>query len=143
MLGSLKDSFGRSQKVITYSLSTGAEANLCVRETMRDNSLGQLLKKRAAEMLDSGELKKLKASKIGETEMAVVNQCDNHLKEIERLKEELRQKDLQIANQCEDHLQEIERLRHEVSQKDLEISVLHKIVQQHKDKELHRKSKKF
>lgn len=138
-----KDSFGRSQKVITFHLSTGTEANLCVRETMHDNSLGQLLKKRAAEMLDSGELKKLKVSKIGEIEVAAVNQCTDHLKEIERLKEELRQKDLQIVNRCEDHSKEIERLKHELSQKDLEISVLHKIVQQHKEKELRRKSKKF
>ncbi|XP_048132204.1 small RNA degrading nuclease 3-like [Rhodamnia argentea] len=114
-----KDSYERSQKVITLHLST----------VLR---LIYFLKKRAAEMLDSGDLKKQKASKIGEIETAGVNQCDDHLKEIERLKEELRQKDLQIVSRCGDHLQEIERLKHELSQKKLKISILHKIVQQQK-----------
>lgn len=80
----VKDSQGRPQKRVLLKLSTGSTATLFVRKMMPKD---QVSKKRSADD-DTQQRKKPKMD---------CNQCD-HVEEIERLKEELRQKDDEISN---------------------------------------------
>ncbi|XXG44486.1 hypothetical protein AAC387_Pa01g4277 [Persea americana] len=79
-----KDSSGRPQKLASMQLSTGATATFYVRKMTPDNLLSN---KRSAE----DEIVEHKKRKID------CNQC-NHLTEIERLKQEIRQRDDEILN---------------------------------------------
>ncbi|OWM82149.1 hypothetical protein CDL15_Pgr001723 [Punica granatum] len=128
--GSLeKDSFGRVQKLITLQPSSGGTASIYIRKIVSD-SLGSQASEKKRAATEEPALNEAKKQKVEEK-----SQCEDHLEEIGRLKQELSQKDLQLKNGCEGHLKEIEQLKQELSQKTLEISVLHKIVKQLKGKE--------
>ncbi|KDP31991.1 hypothetical protein JCGZ_12452 [Jatropha curcas] len=123
-----KDKNGLQQKMITFKLNTGATASIFVRKMTHDNSPHQgSLKKRVFQGEELIESKKLKT-----------DDCDDHVKEIERLKGELREKDL---NKCDNHLKEIERLKQDLSAKDFQISAQDKIISKLK-KELKEMKKK-
>ncbi|KAG8642960.1 hypothetical protein MANES_12G151175v8 [Manihot esculenta] len=110
-----KDKNGLEQKTITFKLNAGTTASIHVRKMAHDHSLHQgLLKKRAFQGENLVDPKKLKT-----------DDCDNHLKEMERLKQELKEKDL---DQCNNHLKEIERLKKDLSAKDFQISAQDKII---------------
>ncbi|WJZ91942.1 hypothetical protein VitviT2T_010975 [Vitis vinifera] len=102
-----KDSSGRSQKSVSFQLGTGATASLYVRKMAHNDSLGQVSSRKRSPQVEeiSGDSKKLKTEeKTGDKEMMV------------------------DTNQCEDHMKEIERLKAVLSQRDNEISTLHKII---------------
>lgn len=103
-----KDSFGRPQKFISFKLSTGAAASLLVRKIACSTPTDQeLSKKRSLEVEESSvECKKLKTDKI-----------------IEEDEEKIAE-----PNQCCDHVKEIEQLKEVISQRESEITVLHKII---------------
>ncbi|XP_002524917.2 small RNA degrading nuclease 3 isoform X2 [Ricinus communis] len=110
-----KDKNGLLQKMITLKLKTGATANLYVRKMGHDHFIHQdLQKKRAFQGEDIGNTKKLKR-----------DDCDDHVKEIERLKQELKEKDL---SKCDDHMKEIEKLKQNLSSKEFQISTQDKII---------------
>ncbi|KAF2284364.1 hypothetical protein GH714_021124 [Hevea brasiliensis] len=110
-----KDKNGLEQKMITFKLNTGTTASIYVRKMAHDYSLHKgSLKRRAFQGEDLVDPKKVK-----------IGDCDNHMKEIERLKQELREKDL---NQCDNHLKEIERMKQDLSAKDFQISAQDKII---------------
>ncbi|CAK7337728.1 unnamed protein product [Dovyalis caffra] len=102
--GSLeKDRSGRPQKQIAIQLDTGVSVSIRVRKMAHDNFICQVSQqKRPFEGEDSGDPKKLK-----------IDRCEDQVKEIERLKQEVREKDL---NRCDDHLKEIERLKQELKE---------------------------
>ncbi|XP_050205491.1 small RNA degrading nuclease 1 [Mercurialis annua] len=84
-----KDKNGLPQKMILLKRKTGATVNLFVRKVGHDHLLLQdLQKKRAFEGEDTSDPKKLKRE-----------DCEDHLKEIEKLKQDLIWKDVQIAKQ--------------------------------------------
>ncbi|XP_021686263.2 small RNA degrading nuclease 3 isoform X2 [Hevea brasiliensis] len=126
-----KDKNGLEQKMITFKLDTGTTASIYVRKMAHDYSLHKgSLKRRAFQGEDLVDPKKVKTA-----------DCDNHMKEIERLKQELRDKDL---NQCDNHLKEIERLKQDLSAKDFQISAQDKIISKLKKEleEMKRKRKR-
>ncbi|CAA2981945.1 small RNA degrading nuclease 1-like [Olea europaea subsp. europaea] len=98
-----KDSTGRPQKVFTFELSTGIAASLCVCKMACDDSVDQgTLKKRSFEDEDKlGASKKSRkdqnCEQLEEPDLSL-NKCEAHSKEIERLKQELRQRDQEISN---------------------------------------------
>ncbi|KAG5241469.1 small RNA degrading nuclease [Salix suchowensis] len=130
LIGSLeKDTSGRPQKLVAIQLDTGRSAGIRVRKMTNDNFLSHVSqKKRPFEGEDSGDPKKLKT-----------DHCDDHLKEIERLNQELRKRD---SNQCDDHLKEIERLKQDIKTKDIEITAQDKIITDLKRKLEEKKKKK-
>ncbi|CAK9134991.1 unnamed protein product [Ilex paraguariensis] len=98
-----EDSNGRPQKLISFQLDKGVSGSLYIRKMTHDDSIGQVASKKRS-LLDNNtsvEPKKLKTDQIieepGENK-AGLNQCDGHLKEIERLKQELSQRDKEISN---------------------------------------------
>ncbi|KAJ6990310.1 small RNA degrading nuclease 1-like [Populus alba x Populus x berolinensis] len=127
LIGSLeKDTSGRPQKLVALQLDTGGSAGIRVRKMTHDSHVSQ--KKRSFEGEDSSDPKKPK-----------IGQCDDHLKEIERLKQELEKQEL---NQCDDHSKEIERLKQEIKTKDFEITAQDKIITELKRKLEEMKKKK-
>ncbi|CAL8164836.1 unnamed protein product [Prunus armeniaca] len=121
-----KDSSGRPQKLISFKLSKGVLTDLYVRKMAQDDSCAQVSSKRALEVEEnSGVHKKQKTDQNIEEEMvADLSQCCDHLKEIERLKQEQQK----VSEQCCDHLKEIEGLKQQLKNKEFEISTLNKIV---------------
>ncbi|KAF5752874.1 hypothetical protein HS088_TW01G00792 [Tripterygium wilfordii] len=112
------DSYGRPQKLITFHLKTGQGASLYVRKMVPDDSLGSVSTgKRAVQGEDFNESKRLKIDQKPEEDIrANSNQSEKYLKEIEILKQELRDKEL---NQCVDHLKEIEILKQQLRDREL------------------------
>ncbi|XP_011005815.1 PREDICTED: small RNA degrading nuclease 3 isoform X1 [Populus euphratica] len=127
LIGSLeKDTSGRPQKLVALKLDTGGSAGIRVRKMTHDSHVSQ--KKRSFEGEDSSDPKKPK-----------IDQCEDHVKEIERLKQELKKQEL---NQGDDHLKEIERLKQEIKTKDFEITAQDKIITELKRKLEEMKKKK-
>ncbi|TXG59374.1 hypothetical protein EZV62_013947 [Acer yangbiense] len=99
------DSCGRPQKLVEFQSNAGITTSLYVRKMALDEPLDQvsMKKKRVFQGEEnSGESKKLKTEQeIKEEIMVDSNQsnCDDHLKEIERLRQEVREKDFQISKQ--------------------------------------------
>jgi RNA exonuclease 1 len=87
-----KDQLGRPQKLVSYKLATGASSNLYVRKMGDGTQISS--KKRSHENEEDNSSVKSKKSKT-ETES---NECDSHVKEIERLKQELKERDQEISS---------------------------------------------
>lgn len=115
-------------------------ATLYVREMVNGDSLGHnQSEKRALEVGgDSAVSKKLKTEQeIELKKLADSNKCCDHLKEIESLKQQLKQNS---ENRCCDHVKEIERLRQELGNRDFEIAMLNEMVSKfQKDKKFKKK----
>ncbi|KAM7510415.1 hypothetical protein LguiB_009290 [Lonicera macranthoides] len=97
--GSLeKDSSGLPQKLISFQLDTGRMGSLYIRKMSPNDQVDQIAsKKRPLQDEEiSVESKKTKKGQMIKVEGA--NRCDSHLKEIERLKQELRVRDEEISN---------------------------------------------
>lgn len=95
-----KDSFGRPQKSVSFKFSKGLVAFIYVRKMANDDSLHQdSSKKRPFQVEDEtlGESKKLKKDQKVEEDEEMIESADP-LKEIERLKRELSQRDKEISN---------------------------------------------
>lgn len=97
-----KDSSGRSQKSVSVQLKTGSIAEIWVRKMSLDNPIDKVSVKRPYPTEAAVDISK-------------------------KLKTELTSEASQ-QNLCVDHLKEIERLKNLLSQRDQEISSLHKIV---------------
>ncbi|WCJ31265.1 small RNA degrading nuclease 3 [Euphorbia peplus] len=124
-----KDKNGLLQKVIKLDLESGSTVNVYVRKMGHDHMLDQVsTKKRAMESEDLPDAKKLKTDESGD-----------HLKEIERLKQQLKNKD---TNACDDHLIEIERLKKDLSAKSFQISTQDKMISNLRKELLELKKKK-
>ncbi|KAK2967626.1 hypothetical protein RJ640_030497, partial [Escallonia rubra] len=95
-----RDSSGRPQKIVSFQLSTGVTGSVYVRKMAHDDPVGQVASKRSLQDTEvSVGSKKLKTDEIpGEESKGGVDDCDIHLKEIERLKQELNQRDQRILN---------------------------------------------
>ncbi|KAF7809859.1 small RNA degrading nuclease 1 [Senna tora] len=141
-----KDSCGRSQKLVTFQLSSGMTSSLYVRKMAPDDPLKLNPSKRALEVAETNVFKKARMDPEREEEDAETNSnmCETHLKEIEALNQRLKQSDLEIENlrqqlkQNESEIEslrqqlkqdvEVESLRQQLKQKDYEINVLNKMV---------------
>ncbi|KAF5938299.1 hypothetical protein HYC85_025805 [Camellia sinensis] len=90
-----KDSYGLPQKCVSFQYDSGSIDSFCVRKMTSEDFLGQVSSRKRSfqvEETTTGESKKLKScQEAGEQTKAGSNLCDGHLKEIERLKQELRQ----------------------------------------------------
>lgn len=96
-----KDSTGRPQKLVKFELDSGMAGSFCVCKIVADDSDEQLTKKRSAEDDTHGVVKKLRTDEtLGQPEDSskCSNHCGTHLKKIESLEEELKQREKEIAN---------------------------------------------
>ncbi|PIN24674.1 3'-5' exonuclease [Handroanthus impetiginosus] len=94
-----KDICGRVPKLVNFELHSGLAGTLFICKTFPDDCVGQLTKKRSAEDKDEtpSVCRKLRTDQIsGQLEDS--NPCETHLKEIEKLKGELSQRDQEISN---------------------------------------------
>ncbi|XP_057424902.1 small RNA degrading nuclease 3-like isoform X1 [Lotus japonicus] len=116
-----KDSFGRPQKEVMFQQSTGMTVSLFVRKMTADEPDNLLPSKRALQVDEADEA--VNASKKAKTvpqieEDALIGSTKGdtctHLKGIEALNQQLKQKDL-----------EIESLREQLRKRDFEVSKLH------------------
>ncbi|KAL2906346.1 putative small RNA degrading nuclease 4 [Bienertia sinuspersici] len=96
-----KDSSGRSQKPVSIQLKSGTSAIIYVRKMSPDNPVKVSAKRPSSTELAIDDLKKQKIDQVS---------VDSQ------------------QNSCVDHVKEIERLKDLISQRDQEISSLHKIV---------------
>ncbi|KAG4121884.1 hypothetical protein ERO13_D11G232800v2 [Gossypium hirsutum] len=97
-----KDSHGLPQKLVSFQFGDGSTASLYIRKMAQEDSHREVLSnKRAFEGEETSiESKKLKTDeKITKKVMEDNSQLDDHLKEIERLKQELQEKDAKIVLQ--------------------------------------------
>ncbi|GMP96922.1 hypothetical protein CsSME_00045353 [Camellia sinensis var. sinensis] len=90
-----QDSYGLPQKCVSFQYDSGSIDSFCVRKMTSEDFLGQVSSRKRSfqvEETTTGESKKLKScQEAGEQTKVGSNLCDGHLKEIERLKQELRQ----------------------------------------------------
>ncbi|KAL6551751.1 hypothetical protein OROGR_007905 [Orobanche gracilis] len=95
-----KDSCGRSQKVVTMKSDSGKIGTFCVCKTLYEDPVVQSTNKRLAEDDPHGTSKKSRTEHqiSGQLKDDDSNQCEPHLKEIERLKRELNERDEEISN---------------------------------------------
>ncbi|KAL6572992.1 hypothetical protein OROHE_002468 [Orobanche hederae] len=96
-----KDSCGRSQKVVTMKTDSGKTGTFCVCKTFyEEDPVDQSTNKRLAEDDPHGTSKKLRTKPqiSGQLKDDDSNQFEPHLKEIERLKRELNERDEEISN---------------------------------------------
>ncbi|XP_059296325.1 small RNA degrading nuclease 1-like [Lycium ferocissimum] len=99
-----KDTGGRPQKLVSFRLDSGISGSLYVRKMAANNYSKEVTpKKRPFEDEEAmGESKKLRTEdqsiELKEAAGADCNQCETHLKEIERLKKELSHRDEEISN---------------------------------------------
>ncbi|KAL7254753.1 hypothetical protein ACSBR1_008986 [Camellia fascicularis] len=97
-----KDLYGLPQKCVSFQYDSGSIDSFCVRKMTSEDFLGQVSSRKRSfqvEETTTGESKKLKSGQeAGEQTKAGSNLCDGHLKEIERLKQELRQRDEEISD---------------------------------------------
>lgn len=94
-----KDSRGRAQKLVKFKLGSGLSGSVCVCKTCHDDSVKQLKSKKRSNGDEdiSGTLKKLRTDQTCEL-IQDTNQCEVHIEEIQRLKEELSHRDQEISN---------------------------------------------
>ncbi|XAR74025.1 Exoribonuclease II [Bertholletia excelsa] len=93
-----EDSSGLLQKCVLFQLDSGIAGSLLIRKMVHDN-IGKDSRKRMSKVETICKSKKLKLNpEDGEQSNAGPNCCDGHLKEIERLKQELKQRDEEISN---------------------------------------------
>ncbi|KAA3473379.1 small RNA degrading nuclease 1-like [Gossypium australe] len=97
-----QDSHGLPQKLVSFQFGDGSTASLYIRKMAQEDSHREVLSnKRAFE----GEEKLIESKKLKTDEKTVENvmednsELDDHLKEIERLKQELQEKDAKIVLQ--------------------------------------------
>lgn len=86
--------------MVAFKLSSGSGASLYIRKMVQDES--------------------------EEAKEANVNHCEDHLKEIEELKEKLKAKD--FSNSCEGHSKKIEELQQKLKSKEHQIQAQDKII---------------
>lgn len=105
-----------------------------------DDSLGQVSSKKRTLGVEGDSVvskKLITEQKIEEKKVADLNRCCDHLKEIESLKEQLKQNS---DKQCCDHLKKIERLKQELGNRDFEVAMLNEMVSKfQKDKKFKKK----
>ncbi|MQM11232.1 hypothetical protein Taro_044136, partial [Colocasia esculenta] len=86
-----KDSYGRPQKLVSLRLEKSKTIGIYIRKMLSDSPQGDTvtLKRNADANAECGELKRQRTD---------LHECEGHLKEIERLKQELLQRDEEIFN---------------------------------------------
>ncbi|GMI64696.1 small RNA degrading nuclease 3 [Hibiscus trionum] len=99
-----KDSSGLPQKLISFQFGNGKTASLYIRKMAQDHSHREASSnKRAFEgeekLIKSKKAKESTDSKKQETTKENTNQLDEHLKEMERLKQEVNEKNAKIVLQ--------------------------------------------
>ncbi|PPR88367.1 hypothetical protein GOBAR_AA32325 [Gossypium barbadense] len=97
-----QDSHGLPQKLVSFQFGDGSTASLYIRKMAQEDSHCEVLSnKRAFEGEEKSiQSKKLKTDvKTAENVMEDNSELDDHLKEIERLKQELQEKDAKIVLQ--------------------------------------------
>ncbi|XP_027078310.1 small RNA degrading nuclease 1-like isoform X1 [Coffea eugenioides] len=97
-----KDTSGRSQKSISFHLNRGIVGSFCVRKMAKDSPGVITSKKRSFEpeeaLTESKKLHTDQECRIVEESRACTEQCQSRLEEIERLKQELSQRDREISS---------------------------------------------
>ncbi|THG04447.1 hypothetical protein TEA_008216 [Camellia sinensis var. sinensis] len=92
----------QEKKCVSFQYDSESIDSFCVRKMTSEGFLGQVSSRKRSfqvEKTTTGESKKLKSGQeAGEQTKAGSNLCDGHLKEIERLKQELRQRDEEISD---------------------------------------------
>lgn len=135
-----QDSYGQLQKLVTFQLSTGVVADLYVRKMAYDDSLGQVSSKKRTLGVEGDSVvskKLITEQNFEENKVVDSNKCCDHLKEIESLKQQLKENS---DKQCCDHLKEIETLKKDLGNRDFEVAMLNEMVSKfQKDKKFKKK----
>lgn len=99
--GQEEDSSGRPQKLFSFQLSTGVTGGFYICKMASNDHHQVASKKRSSQDETPIQSKKLKMDQtLGEPDVndGLSDQCEKYLKEIERLKQELRQRDQEISS---------------------------------------------
>ncbi|CAH2043203.1 unnamed protein product [Thlaspi arvense] len=128
-----KDTTGLPQKLIEFKLSSGSAASLYVRKMVQDGDVSTKKRSNTEETTNVSSKRRKRDDDSEETTIeGNVNHrrqesvCEDHLKEIEELKEKLKAKD--IVKSSEDHLKEIEELKKKLKAKEFEVQAQDKII---------------
>jgi RNA exonuclease 1 len=95
-----KDSSGLLQKCASFQLDSGMSGSIYVRKMAHDDPLGQISSRKRPLQVEetTAESKKLNSDRVVvEQTEAGSDACDDHVKEIKRLKQELKQRDEEIS----------------------------------------------
>ncbi|KAF7130539.1 hypothetical protein RHSIM_Rhsim10G0113000 [Rhododendron simsii] len=96
-----KDSSGLPQKCTSFQLDSGMTGSIYVRKMANDDPLGLASSRKRPLQVEetTAESKKLHSDRgVREQTVSGSDVCDDHVKEIERLKQELKQRDEEISN---------------------------------------------
>ncbi|KAG7034323.1 Small RNA degrading nuclease 3 [Cucurbita argyrosperma subsp. argyrosperma] len=137
-----EDSSGRPQKLVRFQRS-GSIVSIFVR-TMGANDFAEKVssRKRDLEVIENLVMSKKQKTdqKIEMETISKSSRCCNHVEEVERLKQELKQKE--DSSHCCDHLKEVESLKEDLRRKDYELNILRKAITVGKKENRKRKGKK-
>ncbi|XP_024007211.1 small RNA degrading nuclease 3 [Eutrema salsugineum] len=137
----VKDTNGLPQKLVVFKLSSGSGASLYVRKMVEDGDISAKKRTNTEENNVSSKRQK-REDDSEETREENVNRrskeslCEDHLKEIEELKQKLKAKE-----SSEDHLKEIELLKGKLKAKEFEVQTRDKIIANLKKRLEKKKSK--
>lgn len=84
--------------MISFQLDTGRTGSLYVRKMSPNDRVDQIASKKRPLQDEEISVESKKTKKDQTFEVEGANRCDSHLKEIERLKQELRVRDEEISN---------------------------------------------
>lgn len=93
-----QDSSGLPQKLISFQLNTGTMGSLYIRKMSPNDQVDQIASKKRPFQDEEISVESKKTKKGQMIEVDGANRCDSHLKEIERLKQELRVRDEEVSN---------------------------------------------
>ncbi|KAE9449688.1 hypothetical protein C3L33_18410, partial [Rhododendron williamsianum] len=96
-----KDSSGLPQKCTSFQLDSGMTGSIYVRKMANDDPVGLASSRKRPLQVEetTAESKKLHSDRgVREQTVSGSDVCDDHVKEIERLKQELKQRDKEISN---------------------------------------------
>ncbi|XP_050365706.1 small RNA degrading nuclease 1-like isoform X2 [Argentina anserina] len=132
-----KDSNGLPQKLVEFKVSTGVTSQFYVRKMAHSGFLDQISSKRAVEVEENtcANKKQKTGQTIEDETMSGIDHCCDHLKEIEKLKQEQEK----LMKQCSEQLKDIEGLKQEIKNREYEISMLKSQVPEGQEKMLHKK----
>ncbi|CAA7034596.1 unnamed protein product [Microthlaspi erraticum] len=140
-----KDSVGFPQKLVKIKLSSGYEASLYLRKNAQDGEVTTRKRTNSEEDNVSSKRQRREDDDSEETREGNVNLCEDHLKEIEELKEKLKAKE-DCVKSSEDHLKVIEELKEKLKAKDVvksnedQLKEIEELKQKLKAKELENKT---
>ncbi|KAJ0239095.1 Small RNA degrading nuclease 3 [Hirschfeldia incana] len=137
----VKDTMGLSQKMVEFKLSSGSVSRLYVRKNVKDGEVSDAKKRSNTEENNASSKRQKRENDSEETRDENVNLgssrgniCEDHLKEIEELKEKLKAKDeeneelKEKLKAKESEVEENEELKEKLKAKEREVEAQDKMI---------------